>query len=48
MTHERMQNDEAEGGPENDDRLPDAVSIAVSDGPDDLDPVEQPDEWDDD
>jgi len=45
MTHEHTPGGEADGGPENDDALPDARSIPVAEGPDDLDPVEHPDEW---
>jgi hypothetical protein len=48
MTHEHSENDEAEGGPQHDHRLPNAWEIPVADGPDDLDPVDQPDDWDDD
>lgn len=46
MTHEHAPAAEADGGPEHDDALPDATSIPVAAGPDDLPPVDHPDEWD--
>jgi hypothetical protein len=47
MTHEHEPGAEAEGGPENDDRLPDAATIPVADDPDSLPPVKWPGEWED-
>lgn len=47
MTHEHQPGQEAHGGPEHDDSLPDAARIPVADGPDDLEPVAQPGHWDD-
>lgn len=46
MTHEHSAGDEALGGPQNDDRLPDAASIPVADGPFDLPAFVHEDEWD--
>lgn len=46
MTHERTRGHEPPGGPQHDLSLPDADDIPVSDGPDDLEPVEWPGEWD--
>jgi hypothetical protein len=48
MTHEHLPDDEAEGGPEADDKLPAAASIPVAPEPDELAPYVWPDEWDDD
>jgi hypothetical protein len=46
VTHEYEPNDETTGGPQHDDRLPDAYLIPVGDGPDDVDPLTDPDDWD--
>jgi hypothetical protein len=48
MTHEHTEGDEATGGPQADHRLPAADGVPIADGPDDLDPVIDPDNWDDD
>ena len=40
MTHEATPTSEAETGPESDPTLPDATSVPVADGPDDLPPVD--------
>lgn len=45
MTHERTAGASEVGGPERDDTLPDAASIPVAEGPDELAPTEWPDEW---
>lgn len=44
MTHERIPNGEGES-PETDESLPNAWEIPVSDGPDDLDPMTDPEDW---
>lgn len=43
MTHEATPGAEAPDGPEHDHHLPDAMSVPVADGPDDLPPVDHPD-----
>lgn len=45
MTHERDPNLEAER-PELDDKLPDAWEIPTGDGPDDVEPMTDPEDWD--
>lgn len=45
MTHEHHKGTEAEGGPEKDSALPDAETIPVADGPFDLEPIQRPEEW---
>lgn len=44
MTHEHYPDSEADGGPEQDPDLPDATSVPVADGPDDLAPIDWPDQ----
>jgi hypothetical protein len=46
MTHEQLPNSEADGGPEQDDYLPDAATIPVAPGPDELSPAVWDGEWD--
>lgn len=46
MTHEREPNEEAAGGPEHDESLPNAWEVPVADGPDDLAPMTDEDDWD--
>ena len=43
MTHEFYPDSEADDGPETDPDLPDATSVPVADGPDDLAPIDWPD-----
>lgn len=45
MTHERVANNEADR-PELDDTLPNAWGIPTGDGPDDVDPMTDPEDWD--
>jgi hypothetical protein len=42
MTHEATPVSEADHGPEHDPTLPDALSVPVGDGPDDLPPIDHP------
>lgn len=42
MTHEVNPDAEATNGPEHDPALPDALSVPVADGPDDLPPIDHP------
>lgn len=42
MTHEVNPGAEATKGPEHDPALPDALSVPVADGPDDLPPIDHP------
>jgi hypothetical protein len=48
VTHEFTQGDEPAGGPQHDYRLPSADTVPVAEGPFDLDPVANGNEWEDD